>query len=108
MEPHAPRESAQGGDQGEGRKRVLRPFEAQPRGASKQVEKEAADIAALGGLRNPWRAVQRNAALAAAGARARRVLDSFVDEHPAIMGLLELLGDARVSEIPAQLQTLVS
>ena len=32
---------------------------------------------------------------------------AFIDEQPSIMGLLELLGDARVTEVLAQLQALV-
>ena len=56
-------------------------------------------------MRTPAKTVRRTAALAQAGARARRVLEGFILEQPETLRVLQLLGDPD-AELDERLQML--
>ena len=58
-------------------------------------------------MRTPAKTVRRTAALAQAGARARRVLEGFILEQPEALRVLQLLGDPD-AELDERLESLVA
>ena len=46
----------------------------------------------VGGLRAPWRAVQKIYNLRSAGRRARAVIEMFIDDNDGVLGLWDRLG----------------
>ena len=61
----------------------LRPGEATAR-----ERREVEDQRCVGGLRSPWRTTGRSPALRAIGARIRKSLELFLDDHPDVIDLL--------------------
>ena len=62
---------------------------------SKRDAREAEKLEAIGGMRNPSRAVRRLPRLRLAGAKIRLVLEKFIDLHPEIVeGVRDTTGSA--------------
>ena len=72
--------------------------------AASQADLRAAeDRAAVGGMRNPARAVAANPQLRAAGSKVRAALEEFLAEYPEAQRILDRVGDPHASAPPERL-----